>query len=198
MFAEHQPQLSRLGRSGPDGFARIVTFALLTIRQPLRIAAADYLLVRRGDTSPLFGSKHAAIADLQERAADLHGMCEMEYARCTGRELENSLLLILTSIPGIGPAKAGFVAQMIYGVSGCLDSHNLRRFSIPDGAYKLRKEGPLIAQALLIDDYNRVISNLGGTEALWNSWCHFLSDRDPVNYPSAERVSELHLVPLTA
>jgi hypothetical protein len=49
MFAEHQPQLARLGRTSPGGLARIATFALLTIRQPLRIACADYKLVRNGD-----------------------------------------------------------------------------------------------------------------------------------------------------
>lgn len=198
MFAEHQPQLSKLGRSGPEGFKRIVTFTLCTIRVQLHAAVKDYILVRRGNRKvrSIFGSKHSGLDALDEHAGDYYEQCERAYYDYEGEELEDELLHVITAIPGIGAAKGGFIAQMIYGVSGCLDGHNLRRFGIPEGTYKLAGRPPTKRSAL-ISDYNRVCRNVGGTQWLWDTWCQYLADRD-ANYTSAEAVSKLHLTPLLA
>lgn len=199
MFAEHQPQLSALGRYDADGFERICTFVLLTIRRPLRIVCADYKLVRQGDHSPLFGSKHAGLAYIRQHKARLLDECECAYHYAeTDIEAENDLLLILIQIPGIGPTKAGFVVQMLYGLSGCIDTHNLARFSLKEKTFYLDKTKPaaMRRRANLIRDYNQFCRKVGGTAALWDEWCAYLAERDPVNYPTAHRVSELHLAPL--
>ncbi len=198
MFAEHQPQLSKLGRSGPEGFKRIVTFVLCTIRVQLHAAVKDYPLVWRGErrgVRSIFGSKHQGLDELNERAVDLYEMCERAYQDREGEELEDELLHTVTSLHGIGCAKGGFIAQMIYGVSGCLDSHNLRRFGIPEGTFKIADRTPRKRSAL-ITDYNRVCRQLGGTQYLWDTWCQYLADND-ANYVSADHVSRLHLTPLT-
>src|SRR5450830_861677 len=110
MFANHQPLLSHLGRSSPEGLTRIATFALCTIRQPLRIACADYKLVRQGDTSSLFGAKHAGLSYLRQHAADLWERCEYAYETSDDDTAADLILPILASVPMLGPAKAGFVA----------------------------------------------------------------------------------------
>lgn len=194
MFAEHQPQLARLGQSSPDGFTRIATFALCTIRQPLRIACADYKLVRRGDTSSLFGAKHAGLAYIKRHAGYLWERCEYAYDDDNAADL---IVTTLCEIPCIGPAKAGFIAQMCYGLSGCIDTHNLARFGIPERTFRGREakhSWPRVQTT--IRDYNAFCAKVGGTAALWDGWCTYLAERDPVNYPSAYHVSELHLAPL--
>ncbi len=195
MFANHQPQLSSLGRASPEGLTRIATFALCTIRQPLRIACEDYKLVRQGDTSSLFGAKHSGLAYLRQHAPELWEACEYAYETANDDTAADLILAELMRVPSLGPAKAGFVAQMIYGLSGCIDTHNLARFNLPARAMEVHKRNPARCRATL-RDYNAFCRKVGGTEALWDGWCAYLAERDPVNYPSAYRVSELHLAPL--
>ena len=196
MYAEHQPLLSRLGRSGPEGFKRIAIFALCTIRIQLHRAAFDYPRAVKGEPCvAIFGAKHFGIAELNERAVDYYECCERAYHDLEGEELEDELLSIISTIPCIGPAKGGFIAQMIYGVSGCLDGHNLERFGIPERAFRMDRRLRPTRRSAVIRDYNRVCRKLGGTEALWDSWCAYLADRD-ANYHDAEHVSRLHLTPL--
>ena len=203
MFADHQPLLAKLGRSGPDGFARISTFVVLTIRQPLWAAVLDYPLVRTGRTArSVFGSKHRALGEIESEKRAYYEQCERLAADADGEDLENGLLYLLTHITGVGPAKAGFISQMIYGVSGCLDTHNLTRFGLGLRPFRYGErnlDGIKPGRRLdAIASYNGVVRKLGGPAALWDSWCRYVSDRDPVNYPSPDRVSELHLTPLLA
>lgn len=198
MYAEHQPLLSKLGRSGPDGWARIATFAMLTIRVHLHDAVRDFPYVIRGELGrayrSVWGWKHFGLADIVEKKADYYELCERQFQDTEGEELEDGLLHTLTSIPGIGCAKGGFIAQMIYGVSGCLDGHNLKRFEIPYGRYKVAGTS-CRRRSTLITEYNEVCRKLGGPQSLWDSWCCYVADRD-ANYVDADHVSRLHLTPL--
>jgi hypothetical protein len=195
MFAQHQPQLSALGRSGPDGFERIATFALATIRQPLRIAVADYPIIRRREhAQSIFGAKHAGLSYLREHAAELYERCEYAYETCDDETAADIIINIIAEVPCLGCAKAGFVTQMIYGLSGCIDTHNLTRFGLDERTFKVNK--PLKRFRAVTRDYNAFCRKVGGTAALWDGWCDYLAERDPVNYPTGERVSELHLIPL--
>lgn len=196
MFNRDQPQLSALGRSGPDGFERICTFVLLTIRQPLRIACMDYKLVRDGERGPLFGAKSRGLDYVQAHAGDLLDECEECYALMPDDDAECAILHILMRIPGIGPAKAGFIAQMLYGLSGCIDTHNLTRFGLDERHFKMNKALKPARKCAIVRDYNTFCRKVGGAEALWNGWCDYLAARDPINYPSGDAVSRLHLCPL--
>lgn len=190
MFAEHQPQLSALAQRG-DGFARIMTFAVLTIRMPLRDACLDYKLVRRGEPArSVFAHKHAALAWIRDNAADLHDELERCYADGAS---EATMLRAVMECPGIGLAKAGFILQMAFGISGCIDTHNLTRFAIPPRQYASGHKATDLRRA---DSYSALVANLGGTAALWDGWCDYLSARDPINYASGHAVSALHLAPL--
>ncbi len=201
VYADHQPQLAVLGRSGPDGFARICTFALLTIRQPLRDAVLDYPLVRRGDRAvrSLFGSKHEGLSFINRRAPALYERCEEAFELMDDEDAEASIVDALCDIPSIGPAKAGFITQMVYGLSGCIDSHNLNRFELPERTFRLNKTGVSASKRrAILQSYNAFCRKVGGARRLWDDWCCYVSGRDPVNYPTADFVSGLHLAPLKA
>jgi hypothetical protein len=202
MYAEHQPQLSALGRSGPDGFARICTFVLLTIRVSLWDAHKDYPLVRSGNrrVRSVFGFKHQGLDYVEANAEDLYERCEAAFELSNSDEdAEDTLLGILCDIPNIGPAKAGFIAQMVYGLSGCIDTHNLDRFGLHERTFRLDKKRlqPYPKRRFdIIRRYNAFCREEGGSRRLWDDWCCLYSERDPVNYPTPDRVSALHLAPL--
>lgn len=199
MYATEQPKLSALGRSGPDGFKRICTFVLLTIKSPLYDASKDYILVRKGERSnvrSLFGSKHDGLAYLDHHCDELWEACEDAYEHLDDDDAADCILGILTRIPGIGVTKAGFIAQIIYGLSGCIDTHNLKRFGLPETTFKLRKGGAHKTRSALVQMYNQFCRKVGGTATLWDDWCAYVSVKDPVNYPTPEYVSKLHLSPL--
>jgi len=194
VFAEHQPLLARASNR-PAGFTAICKFALCTIRMPLHSAVADCRLLLRGDTNvrSIFGAKHRGLSWLDANGADLWEDCERAYDQC-GHDAENTLVELCMGIPGIGPAKAGFIVQMAYGLSGCIDTHNLTRFGLHHRAFHCPK-GTRAAHKL-VSRYNQFCYNTGGTAFLWDSWCAYVAERDPVNYRDADYVSALHLAPI--
>jgi hypothetical protein len=200
VFAEHQPLLARASNR-PAGFTAICKFALCTIRMPLHSAVADCHLLLRGETNvrSIFGTKHRGLSWLDANGADLWEDCERTYDQC-GRDGEDTLVELCMGIPGIGPAKAGFIVQMAYGLSGCIDTHNLTRFGLTDRTFRCDASGGQKVspnrRRKLIARYNQFCYSTGGTAFLWDSWCAYVAERDPVNYRDADYVSALHLAPI--
>ena len=107
----------------------------------------------------------------------------------------HSLMKIFLQIDGLGLAKAGFVCQLVAGLVGCIDVHNIKQYNIkPD---------------LLI--YNKTVKTKRGQEAnekrlqeyvalceiytserLWNAWCSLIADKYPKDFLDDYHVSELH------
>jgi hypothetical protein len=196
MFHDHQPIIATSARNSADGFKRVCQFVLATIQVRLPTACSGVrTLYKTGERAPgtFFGSKLGGLDYLDERAEELWSQCEHLAATLAGRELENALIDVLIDIPGIGLAKAGFIAQIVYGVSGCIDTHNLVRFGIP-----ARRFTPSLAQlttkrrAKLITEYNETVEHCGGTEQLWDDWCAYVSQVQ--GYGTADEVSAMHLV----
>jgi len=105
------------------------------------------------------------------------------------------LLSALIQIPGVAPVKAGFMAQLIFGRSGCLDTHNIDIYSKawPDLAKDLNpddwgKSGKKGSQGELVSLNKRTIDGLKkytstiekfkqrgiGTRELWDVWVDFV------------------------
>lgn len=102
-------------------------------------------------------------------------------------------LLSVSSIPGIGIVKAGFVLQLCIGKVGCLDTHNLRMFGFSDSTFKFSKttkRNTALSKARL---YIETCEKLGGSEFLWDNWCEFIAAKYPKHFQSAEDVSKLHV-----
>lgn len=188
MYATHARAIQAWAQGGTDP-ARLVAvggFVLCTIRVPLRRAVAETrALLERGDASPLFGWKERGLDTLADRAPELSALIQCGAGRDT-------LLAEFSRIPGLGLAKAGFVLQLACGVSGCLDTHNLRRFglraaafSVPDGCTDRLRYAKAAA-------YHAAIDAAGGTASLWDSWCRYVAEAQPHRYRDAWEVSALH------
>lgn len=196
MYHDHQPTIAASARKSPDGFKRACVFVLSTIRVGLPTAvAATKTYFTKGEREPVafFGSKLDGLDYLNEHAERLWSCCEHLAATLDGRDLENALIDVLIDIPGIGFAKAGFISQLVYGCSGCIDTHTLIRFGIP-----ARRFSPWIAgltskrRHQFIEEYNDTVEACGGTEMLWDGWCSHVSKLQ--GYGTPDEISAMHLV----
>lgn len=191
MFANHQPQISRFARKSPGNFKRVATFVLCTIRMPIVVAAADTPLACEGRACrSIFGAKHDGLAFLRQHGDDLFE--ELEYLYETGAS-SDAMLRTMLRMPSMGLAKGGFTLQMIYGLSGCLDTHNLARFGIGPRIFATGSKG---TDRRRVSRYNATVADLGGTEHLWNGWCTYVAERGTAGTYDPEIVSALHLAPL--
>ncbi len=196
MYRDHQPIIAINARKSAEGFKRACVFVLSTIRVGLPTAvAATRTYLKTGEREPgaFFGSKLDGLDYLDVHAERLWSLCEHLSATLDGRELENALVDVLIDIPGIGLAKAGFIAQLIYGRSGCIDTHNLIRFGLKEREFRpIPASAKPATRERHINRYNEFVEQVGGTEKLWDDWCAHVSSLQ--GYGTPDEVSAMHLV----
>ena len=208
MYDNHQALISDFARQNPDNFAKVLQFVILTIRRPLRDVPIITEIVEQGGPDArgvLFGWKFQAFQNVWEKRRALYGACE-RYATtysigqdriafdklCAG-----AMIASLADQRGFGPVKAGFAVQLIYGLAGCIDTHNLKRFNIPPRTFD--NYGQLKTDKARADKVRRYVDTcyaLGGPKVLWDGWCQYVATNQPALYESAEQVSALHCVAL--
>lgn len=212
MFRTHQKRISEYARANPQNFARTMKFVILTIRNRLYNLPADMETLDSGgnvaDELPaiLYGFKQESIDQIDREAESMFAQAEsIVYHAESEREAAENLLDLFTGIHGLGLAKAGFVCQLIYGVSACLDSHNIERFGIPWSHMKsatFKNARTLKTRRKWIARYCDYVEKAGGCESLWDSWCDFVYNRTDETgfkmngnespYDSAFHVSAIH------
>ena len=197
MYKEHAAQIrEHVETGGLEAFRSVALFALATIRVPLWAAAASTRAILAGGPDGaqafrrvIWGSKPAALEYLD--GPDGWSVYNLASG-CAATRDAAGVLDALTRVPGIGLAKAGFLAQMAYGLAGCLDTHNLRRFGLSPNLCALRASALPPTRARRIGAYLEAVEQCGGSENLWNDWCAYLAERAPSRYLHAYDVSELH------
>lgn len=211
MFKNHQPIISEYGRANPDNMARVLKFVILTIQTrlfniPADMAALESARVPEELAGVLYGWKPDAVLQIDaDKAAIFHQAESIYYHAANDREAAEELLPLFAQLRGLGLAKSGFACQLIYGVSACLDSHNIERFGIPWQNIKssgLKNAKKLATRRKWISRYCDYVDKCGGTESLWDSWCEYVFNRPDETgfrmngnrraYESAYHVSALH------
>lgn len=203
MFRNHQPAIQAWAARSPDNLARVLQLAIITARQPFINAPADMQTAIRGErdaASVLFSWKARSFAEIWNEREAIFWQCHdiLHHAE-ERRAAENGLLGYIASIHGMGFAKAGFSVQMAFGMSGCLDTHNLSRLGIKAYVTRSRigeRAYTLASMNARVELYNSIVHQSGGTEKLWDDWCSYVAKRQPKLYRDAEHVSELHLIAL--
>ncbi len=199
MYLEHQPIIAAHARSGPDGLGRVLRFAMVTARRPLYLIAEDYADIeaeRPGADDSITQDRMQHWFDLWAQRRDIYWQCE-DIVEHAGPRAADYLVGYLATLPGLGLAKAGFAAQMAYGLSGCLDTHNHKRFGIRPRTFDHYKRVRTVrGRRRFAARYNAVVDRAGGTAALWNGWCFYVALRRPKVYLNANIVSALHVAAL--
>jgi hypothetical protein len=110
-----------------------------------------------------------------------------------------SLMRIFLTIPGLGLPKAGFTCQLVAGLVGCMDVHNIRMYNLDIKDLTLAKDPK--GDKAKATNHNKIVNYVAlctdyGTENLWNSWCNFLATKS-ARWQDGNHVSEVHYTYLT-
>jgi hypothetical protein len=179
-------ECAALAQSSDVYFANAVRFAAISARVPFeRVGSILDDIDRNGAAADeLTRPKRDLVAALESPAVvtALRAACD-DAAR---RRDDVALVDALSRMPALGLVKAGFVAQLVYGRVGCLDTHNLALYGIPQNATRLYGRGSIAR-------YVARCERTGAPLALWARWCAHVSALRPEQWPTAEAVSARHV-----
>jgi len=193
MYATDQARIERWCKN-PDKLLDVGTMVLLSIRMQWVGVGNQMIDVRKNGSKSkcLWGFKRDGYIYLRDNRKRLYQHVRDYRA---GRIWLDDLMREFLKVPGLGLPKAGFLCQLTVGDGGCLDMHNLERFGLDASTLIIPKRRNVSEQMQVIDDY---ISHYlhtclacGGSEKLWNDWCHWLNDRVST-FDGAEDVSRRH------
>lgn len=197
MYREHQPAIARHVAKSQSAFADLFRFVIATIRQPLYSTPLQVKDFKRLGSQSVFAfsGKAPALDWLADNEATLYrdAMSIVDAAPDPDR-LAREATFYFATLPGLGLVKGGFMAQLAFGVSGCLDSHNAARFGLRPSMLRADsfKSAALKTRWRRLDAYLSAVNDCGGTELLWDEWCAYVAERAPQRYGSAYAASALH------
>lgn len=200
MFDIHQATIERYAKANAENWFKTIQFVLLTIQQPLwQIPNQMELVNRQGaEANCLWGMKGVGWAWHKEHMHETydHAML-INHIHPNPEHAASELLLYLAGLPSLGLVKAGFVAQLAFGLVGCLDTHNLFRFGLSESEFKsssFKGAKTITTKQRKVNHYIAVCNDLGGARGLWNSWCAYVYERNAyaLRYDSAFAVSAMH------
>lgn len=198
MFKQHQARIGSFARDNADNMAQVIQFVFLTVQQPLEGVSDQMKDVNEegAGSQYLWGWKQEAFANLDQYQDDIYRDAMAIFSGYADPDTQaKELLRYFADMPGLGLAKAGFVIQLCFGLSGCIDSHNLERFGISYAdisASRYKRAKTQKTKNRLLDLYCGLVTKCGGTADLWDGWCEYVADRRPNQYDSAWDVSALH------
>jgi len=178
--------------------ARVLQFCIISQRRRffnIPAAMETAILELPEIEGVLYGWRYRAFIEIWEAREAIFWHCEDIWStEACKREKADFLLIHLAALYGLNVAKAGFACQLLYGVSGCLDSVNVARLGLPSefckGFSALRTPRGRRRRVSL---YNGTVYRLGGTEYLWNSWCQVIAEKYPQQFPTAYDASGHHI-----
>ena len=193
MYDTDMPVIRAHGLASPEGLVDVITFCLLTIRQPLQQVARQFADVRsRGAASPyLFSAKRAGWLYANEHKDVLFAAVSkaVEVGDVVG------CVDVLTVVPSLGMVKAAFVAQCLGLNVGCMDMHNIARLGMKPDAFKLPKSLKSSTRLAKITAYVSLTQKLGA-RAWWDSWCAYVAGRRSSPLKTPQEVSRFHVTAL--
>lgn len=203
-YSTHIGAIQSFARSSPSNFAQVLMFSPLSANVPFAKHWDNYYMlmsilkhqfpdrVSREEIEHAvdsFGDKYHALAHTiggfkLDTIADIWSNKENLF-----HELNNlaeggddvQLIKRLSMIKGVQPVKAGFIAQLLWGRAGCIDTHNIDIYSkvFPDmdkaGDFEekswSKKKG---GAENYVKTLNKLSSRGIGTKQLWDVWVSFV------------------------
>ena len=193
MFVDDQMEIETWAARSPQNTLDVGTFVLLTIRQQFSGVGRMLERVRAGEVAPLWGFKLDGYRYLKVHKKYLH---ERVRDCRRGKIWVEDLLRDYLAVPGLGLVKAGFAVQLLTGEAGCFDMHNIDRFGLQAADFTIPSRVDPDAQLreinTAVDWYVQLCEDYGGSEMLWDGWCHWVADQYRT-WDSGENVSRAHV-----
>lgn len=197
MFNTHCKAVQEYSQRNANNMADTVLMVVLSIQQNWLSVGEQMADVRANklDSKFLWGNK---IKTYEYLMSNKHKMFAQVKAVINSSksydEKAFSLMTIFLRVDGLGLPKAGFCCQLIAGMVGCMDVHNIKMYDIDPKMLKLNPK-PKTAKAVESNNQRtRTYINLChayGCDNLWNSWCENLATKSN-RWQDANHVSEVH------
>ena len=197
---------------GPDALVNTGLFVLLTIQAGLSTVRGSMVKVQNNgyDADCLWGKKSDGYKYLVDNADYLYGKVYDivdKYGYDTPMGCQE-IIRLFVHVPNLGMVKAAFFAQCLSFNTACLDSHNLKRFNVSEGAVKLnlKAKEPTIRRKIaeyvqLCHDLRKdtvAPDHMTSAEFWWDSWCHFVAgNRANRALDTGDVVSRFHVECIT-
>lgn len=197
MYKRDATKVQAFAQASPYKMGLVITMVSLSIQQNWSSVGTQMVsVIMQGARSKyLWGSKAKLYAYLMDNMEQVYAdvMAVIDSDELDDDKAE-ALMQIFLRIDGLGLPKAGFCCQLIAGLVGCMDVHNIRRLGLDPKTLTLSKnpKGDKARATNLrkLRDYIRVCHEYG-TEELWDDWCGHLASSSK-SWDNASHVSEVH------
>ena len=197
MFDTHCKSVQEYSQRNADNFGDTILMVALSIQQNW-LGVGDQIADVRANKQEsrfLWGNK---IKTYEYLMSNKHMMFSQVKAVLNSSKSDNekaySLMIIFLRVDGLGIPKAGFCCQLIAGLVGCMDVHNIRMYNLNAKDFKLnpnpKTDKANRANKLKIWNYIELCEDYGCAN-LWNSWCEFLATKSK-QWQDGNHVSEVH------
>lgn len=197
MFNTHCKAVQEYSQRSANNMADTVLMVVLSIQQNWLSVGEQMADVRANklDSKFLWGNK---IKTYEYLMSNKHKMfAQVQAVLNSGRTYDEkafSLMTIFLRVDGLGLPKAGFCCQLIAGMVGCMDVHNIKMYNVDPKILKLNPKPKTLKAMEANDQRTRTYIDLChayGCDNLWNSWCENLATKSK-RWQDANHVSEVH------
>ena len=197
MFNTHCKSVQEYSQRSANNMADTVLMVVLSIQQNWLSVGEQMTDVRTNklDSKFLWGNK---IKTYEYLMSNKHKMfAQVNAVLNSGKSYDEqafSLMTIFLRVDGLGLPKAGFCCQLIAGMVGCMDVHNIKLYDIDPKMLKLNPK-PKTSKAIEANNSRTKtyidLCHAYGCDNLWNSWCENLATKSK-RWQDANHVSEVH------
>lgn len=199
MFKVHNIKINKYAQRHPDNLFVVIMMVSLSIQQKWSLVGdmLSDMVENKSDCLYLWGNKVATYEYMITHKHFIHGqmLAVIKSKNLTEHAKAISLMKVFLKIPGLGLPKAGFVCQLVTGLVGCMDVHNIKTYGIDPKTLILNKNLKSLKSKTnnrrKIEKYITLCHDYG-TENLWNSWCSMIADKYPKDFVDSNHVSEVH------
>ena len=198
MYKNHGIACQEYSMQSPEKLSDTFTMDLLSIRQSFKIVGTELRHVRRHGVGSyfLFGYKRNGYKYIQSNKGLLYGQSRaIINSNKSKNDKAIELMKLYLKINGFSLAKAGFACQLVAGLVGCMDSHNIKYYNVNPNSLEYNKdvksERGRENNRKKLTDYIELCHSIG-TETLWNRWCDNLAARDKY-WKDGNHVSQAHI-----
>jgi hypothetical protein len=199
MFKLHNPLINAYAQRNPDNLFVVVMMVSMSIQQRWSTVGdmLSDMVENKSQCVYLWGNKKSTYKYMVTHKHFIHGqmMAVISSKNLTDHSKAMSLMNIFLKVDGLGLAKAGFVCQLVGGLVGCMDVHNIKTYDVDPKSLVLNKnltsKRGLVSNKEKVRKYIKLCEDYG-SENLWNSWCSMIADKYPKDFVDSNHVSEVH------
>mgnify|MGYP003150683985 FL=1 len=198
LYTYHNKVCNLFAQQSPEHLCKVIDFVFLTIRENTTKLDAICKSYRQNfHNIPSFNMKSRIIGSTYAWANKKQLYSDFMHilnSKLNDQEKEFWLLDLFSEIPYLNCAKAGFVTTLSTPYGGCFDQWHLEKFNVEKKDISINKKSKSMqAKANIIQYYQLMIKDNGGTAFLWDVWNDECAERFPNYFKSGAEVSARHI-----